>query len=45
MNRRMDSEKLKMSEEREKIEQEVRRIRDLNLALKNQMQDSTVQAQ
>jgi hypothetical protein len=31
MNKRMEHEKLKVSEEREQIEAEVRRIRELNL--------------
>jgi len=35
MNKRMEGEKLKISEEREQIEQEVRRIRELNLSLQN----------
>ena len=33
MNKRMEHEKLKVSEEREQIEAEVRRIRELNLQL------------
>ena len=33
MNKRMEVDKLKISEEREQIEQEVRRIRDLNISL------------
>ena len=37
MNRRMEHEKLKISEERESIEQEVRRIRELNLSLQKQI--------
>jgi hypothetical protein len=33
MNKRMEHEKLKISEEREMIEGEVRRIRELNMQL------------
>ena len=34
----MESEKLKISQEREQIEQEVRRIRELNQKMMNQLQ-------
>ena len=37
MNKRMESDKLKISEEREQIEREVRRIRDLNLSLQREL--------
>ena len=37
MNKRMEGEKLKISEEREQIEAEVRRIRELNLQLQSKM--------
>ena len=37
MNKRMESDKLKISEEREHIEREVRRIRDLNLSLQREL--------
>jgi len=33
----MEGDKLKISEERESIEQEVRRIRDLNLSLQREL--------
>jgi len=37
MNKRMESEKFKISEEREQLEQEIRRIREANSSLENQM--------
>lgn len=37
MNHRMEGEKLKISEEREKIEAEVRKIRELNQQLSQQV--------
>ena len=36
MNNRMESEKRKVSEERERIEQEVRKIKELNMLLEKQ---------
>ena len=37
MNKRMEADKVKISEEREKIEAEVRRIRDLNVSLQREL--------
>lgn len=37
MNKRMEGDKIKISEEREKIESEVRRIRDLNVSLQREL--------
>jgi len=37
MNKRMETDKVKISEERERIEQEVRRIRDLNISLQREL--------
>jgi len=43
MNKRMEGDKIKISEEREQIEQEVRRIRDLNISLQRELGTNTIQ--
>ena len=37
MNKRMEHDKMQISEQREELEKEVRRIRDLNMSLQREL--------